>query len=117
MTWSDALKGAVGGLVGQAGEQAMPDLIRNVLGSEGLQAVTAKLGEAGFADQVASWLDTNRANLPISPDQIRTALGDAHVQELARSLGIPIDAILSALAQHLPQAVGASGPDAAAPSN
>jgi uncharacterized protein YidB (DUF937 family) len=110
MSWSDALKDAVGNLVGQAEQAALPGLMKNVLGTEGLQTILAKLQEAGFGAQVASWLDKNKNNLPISIDQIRTALGDEHVQQLAKSLGIPVDAILAMLAEKLPEIAGAAGP-------
>jgi uncharacterized protein YidB (DUF937 family) len=114
MSWSDALKGAVGNLVGQAEQAALPDLLKNVLGTEGLQTILSKLQGAGFDSQVASWVDKNKSNLPISADQIRTALGDEHVQQIAKSLGIPVDAILAALAEKLPEIANAAGPAAAA---
>lgn len=116
MSWSDTLKSAVGNLVGQAEQQAVPEMIKTALGAEGLQALVAKLRDAGLGNEVASWLDNTRNNLPITPEQIRNALGDAHVQQLARSLGIPVDTILSALADYLPQAVGAGTPAAPPPS-
>ncbi len=114
MSWSDTLKGAIGNLVGEAEQAALPGLVKGVLGAEGLQTILAKLKDSGFGAQVASWLDKNKDNLPITPQQIRTALGDQHVQQIAKSLGIPIDSVLDALAKYLPQAVNAAGP--AAPS-
>jgi uncharacterized protein YidB (DUF937 family) len=112
MSWSDALKGAVGNLVGQAEQAALPGLLKNVLGNEGLQSILAKLQDAGFGAQVASWFDKNKGNLPITADQIRAALGDEHVQQIAKSLGIPVDAILAALAEKLPEIASAAGPAA-----
>jgi uncharacterized protein YidB (DUF937 family) len=79
MSWSDTLKGAVGNLVGEAEQAALPELMKKVMGEEGLQSVLAKLQNAGLAAQVQSWLDKNRDNLPITADQIRRALGDEHV--------------------------------------
>jgi uncharacterized protein YidB (DUF937 family) len=52
--------------------------------------------------------------LPISEEQLRAALGDEHVQQLAKSLGIPVDQVLPALVAHLPQAAGTAA-DASAP--
>ena len=112
MSWSDALKGAVGNLVGQAEQAALPGLMKSVLGTEGLQSILAKLQDAGLDAQVASWVDKNKANLPISVDQIRAALGDDHVQQLAKSLGIPVDSILAVLAEKLPEIANAAGPAA-----
>ena len=110
MSWSDAFKGAVGSVVGQAEQAALPGLLKSVLGTEGLQTILAKLQDAGLGNEVASWVDKNKGNLPISTDQIRTALGDEHVQQIAKSLGIPIDAVLAALAEKLPEAASAAGP-------
>jgi uncharacterized protein YidB (DUF937 family) len=117
MSWSDALKGAVGNLVGEAEQAALPGLMKKVMGDEGMQSMLAKLQDAGFAKQVQSWLDKNKDNLPITPDQIRKALGDEHVQQIAKSLGIPMDQVLDALAKFLPAAVNAAGPAVAPPSD
>jgi uncharacterized protein YidB (DUF937 family) len=110
MSLSDVLKGAVGNALGQAEQAALPDLMKNVLGTEGLQTILAKLKDAGFDQQVGSWLSQNKDNLPISADQIRGALGDEHVQQIAKSLGIPIDTILAGLADKLPEITNAAGP-------
>ena len=115
MSWSDTLKGAVGNLVGEAEQAALPGLMKKVMGEEGLQSVLAKLKSAGFAAQVSSWLDKNKDNLPITPEQLREALGDQHVQQIAKSLGIPLDTVLDALAKYLPEAVNAAGPAVAPP--
>lgn len=109
MSWSETLKGAVGDFLGKAEQGALPDLMKGVLGAEGLRTILAKLQSAGFADQVQSWLDKNRDNLPITADQIKSALGDEHVQQIAKSLGIPVDAILAALAAKLPEITNAAG--------
>jgi uncharacterized protein YidB (DUF937 family) len=116
MSWSDALKDAVGNVVGEAKQQVWPELVKKVMGDEGLQSVLAKLKDAGFQAQVQSWLDKNKDNLPITPEQIRKALGDQHVQQIAKSLGIPMDQVLEALAKFLPAAASAAGP-AVAPSS
>jgi uncharacterized protein YidB (DUF937 family) len=110
MSWSDAFKGAVGNVFGQAEQAALPGLLKSVLGTEGLQAILAKLQSSGLGDEVSSWIDKNRGNLPVSPEQIRAALGDEHVQQLAKSLGIPIDSVLAALANKLPEVASAAGP-------
>ena len=115
MSWSDTLKGALGNLVGEAEQAALPELMEKVLGQEGLQTILAKLQGAGLAGQVSSWLDKNSNNLPITPEQLRAALGDEHVQQIAKSLGIPMDKVLELLAKYLPEAASAAGPAAAPP--
>jgi hypothetical protein len=49
MSWSDAIKDAVGNLVGEAERAALPGLVKKVLGNEGLQSILAKLQDAGKA--------------------------------------------------------------------
>jgi uncharacterized protein YidB (DUF937 family) len=109
MSWSDALKGSLGTLIGQVEQSALPAIMNQALGQEGLQTILAKLQQGGMAEHVQSWLDQNRQNLPISTDQLRTALGNQHVQQLAQSLGLPVDKLLSVLAQHLPEAASTAG--------
>ena len=53
MSWSDAIKDAVGNLVGEAEQSALPDLVKKVLGNEGLQSILAKLQDAGLQAQVS----------------------------------------------------------------
>jgi uncharacterized protein YidB (DUF937 family) len=43
--------------------------------------------------------------MPITADQLKAVLGNSQVQEMARHLGVPVDAALNMLAQHLPNAV------------
>lgn len=109
MSWSETLKGAVGDFIGKAEKGELPDLMKGVLGAEGLKTILAKLQSAGFAEQVQSWLDKNKSNLPITADQIKAALGPEHLQQIAKSLGIPVDAILATLAAKLPEIANAAG--------
>ena len=111
MSWSDALKGVIGDAVsdavGQLAQDALPDLMKNVLGAQGLGEILSKLQAGGLSDIVASWLNDAVPSLPVSAEQIKSALGEQYVQDIAKSLGLPIDSVLGGLAQHLP-AVAAS---------
>jgi uncharacterized protein YidB (DUF937 family) len=51
-----------------------------------------------------------------SAEHIRTALGDDHVQQVAKSLGIPMDKVLDVLAKFLSAAASAAAPAVAPPS-
>jgi len=106
MSWSDTLKG----IVGEAERAAMPGLMEKILGPERVQSILAKLNDAGFQTQVQSWLDKNKDNLPITADQVRKARGDEHVQQIAKTLGIPMDKVFERLAKYLPQAAIAASP-------
>ncbi len=74
-----------------------------------LQGLVDHLRQAGLDQQVQSWLG-NGANLPGSTDQLRAALGDEHIRQLAQQFGVPIDAVLELLSQHLPQVVDQASP-------
>ena len=115
MSWGDSLGGTIAGAFVKAEQAAVSGALQSVLSSDGLQAIIGKLQQAGFGDEVASWLDRSRANLPITPDQLRAALGDEHVQQLAKLLNISVDDFLVALTKALPQATGPSGTAAQAP--
>jgi len=111
---ANALKTALAG----EGANAVPDIISGLLGKTelgGLQGITAKLEQAGLGPQVQSWLAEGK-NLPISADQIRSALGNEHVQAIARECGLPIDDCMKLLAEHLPTAVDQASPNGTLPS-
>ncbi|WP_239507961.1 YidB family protein, partial [Proteus mirabilis] len=59
----------------------------------GIGGVLETLAANGMADHVASWLGDGH-NLPISTDQLRSALGNEQVQQMASSLGLPVDDFL-----------------------
>jgi uncharacterized protein YidB (DUF937 family) len=75
----------------------------------GLQGIVTQLQEAGFGDHVNSWL-SNQKNLPISADQLRSALGNEQVQQIAQHFGLPVNEALTLLAQHVPAAVDQASP-------
>ena len=69
MSWSDTLKGALGNLVGEAEQAAMPGLVEKVIGPE---RVLAKLDEPDDGLPRASF----RKRVTVGPD----------TQELTRNL-------------------------------
>jgi uncharacterized protein YidB (DUF937 family) len=101
------------GTLGQIESQAAPALINALLAKTqlgDLSGLVAKLQQGGLDTQVKSWLG-NGANMPVTADQLRTVLGDAQVQEFARHLGLPVDATLKLLSQHLPNVVDQASPN------
>ena len=57
-----------------------------------------------------SWLGQGE-NQPLTPDEIRQALGNAKLQEMAKSLGIPVEQVADVLAKALPSAVDQASPN------
>jgi uncharacterized protein YidB (DUF937 family) len=75
-----------------------------------LAGIVTQLQQGGLDKQVQSWLGSGN-NLPVTADQLRGALSDQHVQQIARELGLPVDNALQFLAQHLPAAVDQASPN------
>jgi len=106
------LGSALRGLAGQGGTGALSDILSQVLGKTDLGSIGGllqQLQQSGLGPQVASWLG-NGANLPVSVDQLKDALGDQHLRRLATQLGLPVDQLLNQLSQHLAGAVDHMSP-------
>ena len=106
------LGSALRGLAGPGGSGALSDILSQVLGKTDLGSIGGlleRLQQSGLGPQVASWLG-NGENLPITVDQLRRALGDEHLRQLATQLGLPVDQLLDQLSQHLPGAVDHMSP-------
>jgi uncharacterized protein YidB (DUF937 family) len=105
------------GILGQLGAAVLPAVLSEVLGTGnqgGLNAIVAKLQQAGFGNQVSSWLG-NGQNLPITADQIKQVLGSDVVRQLAAKYNIPVDQITEVLAHQLPVAVDQASPNGKLP--
>lgn len=113
----DDIGGALKGMLGQDAAAAMPALISAALAKSnlgGLSGIAAQLQQAGLGDQVSSWLGSG-ANLPVSADQLRSALGSQQVRDLAAHLGLPVDQALNVLSAHLPGLVDQASPNGTLP--
>jgi uncharacterized protein YidB (DUF937 family) len=107
------------GILGQLGAAVLPAVLSEVMGSGGqggLNAIVAKLNQAGLGNQVNSWLG-NGQNLPITADQIKQVLGSDVVRQLAAKYNIPVDQITEVLAHQLPVAVDQASPNGKLPHN
>jgi uncharacterized protein YidB (DUF937 family) len=105
------------GALGQLEAAVVPVVLSEVLGSGGqggLNAIIAKLQQAGFGDQVKSWIG-NGQNLPITAEQLQQVLGSDTVKQLAARFNIPVDQLAKVLAQLLPNAVDQASPDGKLP--
>jgi uncharacterized protein YidB (DUF937 family) len=105
----DQLGGTLKAALGQGTAAAAPGLVAAALSQAnlGLQGI---VNQNGLGAQVASWLG-NGQNIAITPDQLKAALGNEHVQKLAASLGLSTDDALKILSQHLPTAVDQASPN------
>ncbi len=119
----NALSGALGEAMRRRGTAAGPsdpeaqssfgNYFTEILVSSGfgdLTGLVQKLRDGGLQAQVSSWLGTG-ANLPVTAEELRSALGNEQIQKLAQQLGLPADRILQVLSQHLPEAVDKASPN------
>jgi uncharacterized protein YidB (DUF937 family) len=110
---SPALRSALS----QLGAALLPAVLSEVMGTGsqgGLNAIVAKLEQAGLGDQVKSWIG-NGQNLPITADQLRQVLGSDTVKQLAAKYNIPVDQLSELLAHQLPLAVDHASPNGKLP--
>jgi uncharacterized protein YidB (DUF937 family) len=104
---------SLGGSLRNVAAAAAPVLIEEALKQTklgNLQGIVNQLQQGGLGPQVQSWLG-NGANMPVTPEQLRAALGNEHVQQLAAKFGVPTDQVLKLLAEHLPVAVDRASPN------
>jgi uncharacterized protein YidB (DUF937 family) len=86
---------------------ALPTLLSEGLAKTNLgdlQGLLDRLQRSGLGPQVRSWLGRG-PNMPVSPELLKNALTQDHVQQLAQHFGIDPDAVLKVLSEHLPDAV------------
>jgi len=91
--------GGLGGMLGSAlggGGQAG--------GLGGLGGLLQQLQQGGLGEAAQSWVGTGQ-NLPVSADQLQSALGADRIEALAQQVGMPAGDLSSQLAQYLPQVV------------
>ncbi len=103
-----AIKGAMDKV-----EAIAPGLISSTLAKTNfgnLQGLVNQLQKGGLDEQVKSWLSSG-ANLPVTAEQIRAALGNQQVRQLAEKFGLPVDETLKMLAEQLPAVVDQASPD------
>ena len=81
----------------------------------GLGGLLDKLQSAGHGEAVKSWVGPGQ-NQPIEPGQLRSALGQKTVSDVAQQAGISEQDLLTQLAQALPQFVDKLTPNGRIPS-
>jgi uncharacterized protein YidB (DUF937 family) len=101
-----------GGILGEIETAALPALISAALAKTNLgnlQGLVSQLQQAGLNKQVQSWLG-NGPNMGITAEQLRAALGNEQVRQLAQHFGVDPNAALKLLTEHLPNVVDQASP-------
>lgn len=97
--------GAQGGAQGGGQSPLLQVVLSLIQNSEGgLGGLIGRLGQAGLAEQVASWIGTGQ-NLPVTPEQLGQALERSGLGDMAAQLGLSGEQMASQLAPLLPQVI------------
>ena len=108
-----ALMQAVLGMLAHGNE---PGGLGGAGGFGGLSGLLQRFQNAGLGDAAASWVGTG-ANLPVSADQIKSALGDGPLRTLAEHAGLDENEVASHLSGLLPQMVDKLTPQGQVPAD
>lgn len=91
-------------------------LLESVLGmindpdTGGLSGLMQRFKDKGLGDVIGSWVST-RANLPVTADQLKEALGSDQLQQIATHAGVSQEEASNGLAGLLPEIVDKLTPD------
>ncbi len=116
----DQLAGQVMGSLGAQKQDsvAQGDLMGSIMalinGAGGLPALLQQLQASGLGEQVASWIGTGE-NQAVSGDQIKNALGEDNIQQIAQQAGVEPEHASAGLAQLLPQIINQLTPNGQVP--
>jgi uncharacterized protein YidB (DUF937 family) len=94
--------------------QVLGNLLANNGELGGLQGMMEKFNQAGLGNVLNSWIGTG-SNLPISGDQLTSALGPDTLGKLATQVGLNGSQLSDQLAQMLPGLVDKLTPNGTAP--
>jgi uncharacterized protein YidB (DUF937 family) len=105
----DQLGQAAGGMMGgQAGQNPLLQAVTSLLGQNssvgGLAGIVQAFQKNGLGDIVNSWVSTGK-NLPVTPNQIKQALGGDVLSQLAGKAGVSPDAASTQLSSLLPDLI------------
>ena len=117
MGFLDTISGAVGALSGSASQGGLMDVVGSLINNPqtgGLQGLVKAFGDKGMGGVVASWVSTGK-NLPISPEQLQSVLGNEQVAAFAQKIGMSPQDIATHLSQILPHVVDQLTPDGTVP--
>jgi uncharacterized protein YidB (DUF937 family) len=82
----------------------------------GLAGILEKFNASGFTEQAASWVAKGE-NVPLSAEQIVSALGASTIAEMANKLSMTAEALSEQLAQKLPKVIDKLTPDGVVSNN
>ena len=94
-----SLGGVIGSIAASLGGPAAGSAV-----STGLDALLNQFRQAGLGKAAESWVGTGE-NHPISADQLKAALGNGKIADIAQQAGLSPEALSQLLAQALPKLI------------
>ncbi len=85
-----------------------------IQGHGGMENVLNDLKQKGLGEQVKSWVGSG-PNMPVTADQLRSALGQEKIDSLAKQTGLPVGDLLGQLSTMLPHVVDKLTPNGQVP--
>lgn len=80
----------------------------------GVSGLVSAFEQQGLGGIIGSWIGTGK-NLPISPEQLQSVLGDERIQAIAKGMGLSTQDVSSHLSQLMPTLIDKMTPDGQAP--
>jgi uncharacterized protein YidB (DUF937 family) len=99
---------------GDKKDDIMSSIIGMIGGQGGLNNLINQFGAKGLGDVIGSWVSTGK-NLPISPEQLQSVLGNDTVKNIASKLGMDNNSLTSQLSNLLPDVVDKLTPNGKVP--
>jgi uncharacterized protein YidB (DUF937 family) len=116
----DQIAGQVLGSLANSGDARQAGLIEVIAGlinnpqTGGLSGLIGAFERGGLSSVVSSWVGTG-ANLPVSPEQVQSVLGDDRIAAMAQQLGFSQEELSGHLSQLLPQVIDKLTPNGEVP--
>ena len=118
--FDDLLKSGLTAMGGSSAQQQGMGLATGILQlltspeTGGMQGLVQTFTQKGFGDIVSSWVGTG-SNLPISGEQVQSALGSNYINSMAHKAGMAPEATSAILAEVLPLIVDKMTPNGSLP--
>ncbi|HEU0336492.1 MAG TPA: YidB family protein [Gaiellaceae bacterium] len=88
--------------------------LEDLTGGFDLDTLKQKFEDAGLGEKVKSWIGTGE-NEPVSADEVKQAIGEERLQEIAAKSGTDVDTAARQTAETLPQVVDRMTPEGQIP--
>ncbi len=114
--------GGLGGILdrlrgggGSGALTALLPVVAGLLANGGLQKILSRLQAQGAGEETKSWVSTGE-NKPVSAQQMKNAVDNEELAQVAEKLGVSDDQAAEVLAKVVPHVVDKASPDGAEPS-